>query len=102
MKNIVEYSLKIAFVCFLIFTITFSTQAQKQLSSTDFKSPPSGVKVHTWWHWLDGNITKEGITKDLEAMHEQVNRSRNHTECWLVWRKGLWRQEGEFQYPGVV
>lgn len=22
----------------------------------------------TWWHWLDGNITREGITADLEAM----------------------------------
>jgi len=71
MKNIVEYSLKIAIGCFLFITLTFSTQAQKQLNSTDFKNPPSGVKVHTWWHWLDGNITKEGITKDLEAMHEQ-------------------------------
>src|SRR5664279_3548772 len=71
MKNIVEYSLKIAIGCFLFITLTFSTQAQKQLNSTDFKNPPSGVKVHTWWHWLDGNITKDGITKDLEAMHEQ-------------------------------
>ena len=23
----------------------------------------------TWWHWLDGNVTREGITADLEAMH---------------------------------
>jgi len=22
----------------------------------------------TWWHWMNGNITKEGITADLEAM----------------------------------
>ena len=71
MKNLIAYSLKIAFNCLLLFAITFSTQAQKQLNSADFKTPPSGVKVHTWWHWLDGNITKEGITKDLEAMHEQ-------------------------------
>jgi len=37
----------------------------------DFKNPPDRVKIHTWWHWMDGNITQEGITKDLEAMHEQ-------------------------------
>ncbi|MDD2244539.1 MAG: glycosyl hydrolase [Dysgonamonadaceae bacterium] len=24
---------------------------------------------YTWWHWMDGNITRHGITKDLEAMH---------------------------------
>ena len=22
----------------------------------------------TWWHWIHGHVTKEGITKDLEAM----------------------------------
>ena len=22
-----------------------------------------------WWHWMGRSITKEGITKDLEAMH---------------------------------
>ncbi|HXH60861.1 MAG TPA: glycosyl hydrolase, partial [Fimbriimonadaceae bacterium] len=25
---------------------------------------------HTWWHWMDGNVTKEGITADLEAMKQ--------------------------------
>lgn len=24
--------------------------------------------VGTWWHWMNGHITREGITKDLEAM----------------------------------
>ena len=33
-----------------------------------FSSPPSWAAPHTWWHWIDGNITKEGITADLEAM----------------------------------
>jgi hypothetical protein len=41
------------------------------LSQNDFKNPPPEAKVHTWWHWLDGNITKEGITGDLEAMKAQ-------------------------------
>ena len=25
-------------------------------------------KPSTWWHWLDCNVTREGITADLEAM----------------------------------
>jgi len=33
-----------------------------------FTSPPDSAKPHTWWHWVNGNITKEGITLDLEAM----------------------------------
>jgi hypothetical protein len=33
-----------------------------------FKSPPSSAKPRVWWHWTGGNVTKEGITKDLEWM----------------------------------
>jgi hypothetical protein len=35
-----------------------------------FRNPPSSAKPHTWWHWMDGNVTREGITADLEAMKE--------------------------------
>ncbi|RYY36504.1 MAG: hypothetical protein EOP46_06180 [Sphingobacteriaceae bacterium] len=34
----------------------------------DFKKPPSSSAPFTWWHWMNGNITKQGITMDLEAM----------------------------------
>ncbi|MGQ9697331.1 MAG: glycosyl hydrolase [Armatimonadota bacterium] len=34
----------------------------------DFRNPPPSARPHTWWHWINGNITKEGITADLEAM----------------------------------
>ena len=33
-----------------------------------FHSPPPSARPHTWWHWMDGNITREGITRDLEGM----------------------------------
>ena len=35
-----------------------------------FRNPPHDAKPHTWWHWMNGNVTKEGITADLEAMAE--------------------------------
>src|ERR1022692_4953978 len=34
-----------------------------------FKNPPDSAKPHAWWHWMNGNVTKEGITADLEWMH---------------------------------
>jgi hypothetical protein len=34
-----------------------------------FRNPPVSAKPQTWWHWMNGNITREGITADLEAMH---------------------------------
>jgi hypothetical protein len=33
-----------------------------------FRQPPPGAHCKTWWHWMNGNITAEGITLDLEAM----------------------------------
>lgn len=33
-----------------------------------FVSPPPEAKPRTWWHWTGSNITREGITKDLEWM----------------------------------
>ncbi len=33
-----------------------------------FKSPPDSARPWVYWFWLNGNITREGITADLEAM----------------------------------
>src|ERR1041385_621287 len=33
-----------------------------------FINPPESSKAYTWWHWMNGNVTKEGITLDLESM----------------------------------
>jgi hypothetical protein len=33
-----------------------------------FRDPPAEVQPFVWWHWMGSNFTKEGITRDLEAM----------------------------------
>ncbi len=33
-----------------------------------FADPPASAKSQVWWHWMAGNVTREGITADLEAM----------------------------------
>ena len=33
-----------------------------------FKAPPRSAKPHTWYHMMNGNVTKEGITCDFEAL----------------------------------
>lgn len=35
-----------------------------------FLDPPMSARPQTWWHWMNGNVSKEGITADLEAMKE--------------------------------
>ncbi|MBN2291048.1 MAG: discoidin domain-containing protein, partial [Pirellulales bacterium] len=34
-----------------------------------FVTPPDSAKPWVYWFWMNGNITTEGITADLEAMH---------------------------------
>jgi len=34
-----------------------------------FENPPNGARPRVWWHWMNGNISKEGIKLDLEWMH---------------------------------
>lgn len=57
----------------LLLLLPFITQlALAQISNDDllkgFQNPPEEAKPRTWWHWTGSNITKEGITKDLEWM----------------------------------
>lgn len=33
-----------------------------------FQTPPNSAKPRVWWHWMNGNISKDGIQKDLEWM----------------------------------
>ena len=35
-----------------------------------FRNPPDDAKPWTWYHWVDGNVSREGIRADLEAMKE--------------------------------
>ncbi len=35
-----------------------------------FAKPPAEARSQVWWHWMAGNVTKAGITADLEAMAE--------------------------------
>jgi len=34
----------------------------------NFQNPPESAKPRTWWHWTKGNVTLDGIKKDLEWM----------------------------------
>lgn len=33
-----------------------------------FADPSQSARPRVWWHWIDGNVTREGITRDLEWM----------------------------------
>ncbi|MBD2752873.1 glycosyl hydrolase [Spirosoma validum] len=35
-----------------------------------FVNPPMSARAQCWWHWMNGNVTADGITRDLEAMKQ--------------------------------
>ena len=48
---------------------TAAAQSKRDPLKSGFENPPEGARPRVWWHWMNGNITKEGIKLDLEWMH---------------------------------
>jgi hypothetical protein len=42
-----------------------------------WKDPPRMARTQCWWWWLNGNVTKEGITRDLEEMQAGVGKEHD-------------------------
>ena len=61
--------LPLLFVGFVISVVTFSQVRSGDGIYRSFVTPPNSAKPRVWWHWMNGNITKDGIRKDLEWMH---------------------------------
>ncbi|MBN1790529.1 MAG: glycoside hydrolase family 2 [Bacteroidales bacterium] len=63
------------FVWFMLFVLCIALVQCKSTSKegadleAGFLNPPESAKPRVWWHWMNGNITKEGIQADLEWMH---------------------------------
>jgi hypothetical protein len=59
-----------SFVGLIVLFVTFIQFAAAAADPLEdgFKSPPASARPHTWWHWMNGNVTREGVTADLEAM----------------------------------
>jgi hypothetical protein len=62
--------LKVLFVASLLGAIGWAGQtAAADALRVGFENPPNAARPRVWWHWMNGNITKEGIRLDLEWMH---------------------------------
>ena len=54
----------------LIFSaLVFWAYSRSDALEQGFLNPPASAKPRVWWHWMNGNITKEGIKLDLEWMN---------------------------------
>jgi len=69
MKDLFEkYMNKITSVIFCALLLLPLTALRADDLADGFRNPPESMKPHCYWYWLNGDISKEGITKDLEAM----------------------------------
>jgi hypothetical protein len=74
-----------------------------------FKNPPDSAKPRAWWHWMNGNVTKEGITADLEwmkrtgiagmQMFDGNLGTPQFVEKRLVWMTPEWKEA--FRHAGA-
>ncbi|VGO13419.1 hypothetical protein PDESU_01976 [Pontiella desulfatans] len=60
---------------YILLSVILSAFTPSSLGAADsldemFINPPQIAKPQVWWHWMYGNVTKEGITKDLEQMQD--------------------------------
>lgn len=52
----------------MTYACTDSGNSTSEKLLQNFKSPPNEARPRVWWHWMNGNITKDGIRKDFEWM----------------------------------
>jgi len=59
-----------ALVAMLVLGMAGTSFAQNAPDALEngFRNPLDSAKPRTWWHWTNGNVTEDGITKDLEWM----------------------------------
>ena len=57
----------IAALCLLVLA-PLGTSGQTEALREGFRRPPDAARPWVYWEWMDGNLTREGITADLQAM----------------------------------
>ena len=52
----------------LVIAADASVEAKSEALIAGFREPPNAARPRVWWHWMNGNITEDGIRKDMEWM----------------------------------
>jgi len=62
---------KVLFIIVLLIGCMGSVSGAENKLARGFNNPPDSAKPWAYWWWLDSNVSKAGITADLEAMKQQ-------------------------------
>src|ERR1700759_3843085 len=65
----------IAFLFFVLLagmrTLVFGQASPLSAEENHFLHPPDAAKPWVFWYWLEGAVSRAGITADLEAMQQE-------------------------------
>ena len=67
MKHLSSASLRLCVFKLLFLTTCLLAAEPSPPLEQGFRNPPPEARPWTLWQWMNGNISKEGITADLEA-----------------------------------
>ena len=59
--------MKKVMMALLSLTLAQGVRAQSTVYE-GFREPPQEARPRVWWHWMDGNVSMDGILKDIEWM----------------------------------
>ena len=70
MIKMIKQGIKIGILIAIALLVSCSVQMTEGRDDlqANFKNLPNSARPRVWWHWMNGNVTKEGIKKDLEWM----------------------------------
>ncbi|HQI27055.1 MAG TPA: glycosyl hydrolase, partial [Sedimentisphaerales bacterium] len=54
----------------MLLTMFASSHVWARDLAVDFREPPASARPWVYWFFMDGNLSREGITADLEAMKQ--------------------------------
>lgn len=60
--------MKRPFIAVSLFALTLLSLRASPALEENWNNPPQDARVRAYWWWLNGNVTRESITADLEAM----------------------------------
>jgi len=58
-------------IAFGVFVLTAAAAAAAGTIEQDFADPPREARLRAYWWWLNGNVTRESISRDLEEMRHK-------------------------------
>ena len=63
-------------LCLSIFLAFLGCKQPQDMLEVNFKTPPEQIQTSVYWYWIAGNVSEEGVVKDLHAMKQAgINRA---------------------------